>query len=50
MSRVRVRRSGILLHPSSLPGAHAIDDLGAGARGFVDWLATAGQQAWQVLP
>ena len=50
MSRVRVRRSGILLHPSSLPGAHGIGDLGAGARGFVDWLAAAGQQAWQVLP
>ena len=50
MSPPRLRRSGILLHPTSLPGAHGIGDLGAGARRFVDWLEAAGQQAWQVLP
>jgi 4-alpha-glucanotransferase len=50
MSLTRERRSGILLHPSSLPGAHGIGDFGAGARRFVDWLAAAGQRAWQVLP
>lgn len=44
------RRSGILLHPTSLPGAHGIGDFGAGAHRFVDWLADAGQRAWQVLP
>ena len=43
------RRSGILLHPTSLPGG-AIGSLGAAARGFVDWLADAGQSLWQVLP
>ena len=44
------RRSGVLLHPTSLPGPHGIGDLGPGAYHFVDWLATAGQSAWQVLP
>ena len=43
------RRSGILLHPTSLPG-DAIGDLGAQAYRFVDWLASAGQTLWQVLP
>jgi 4-alpha-glucanotransferase len=45
-----LRRSGVLLHPTSLPGPHGIGDLGPGAYHFVDWLATAGQRAWQVLP
>jgi 4-alpha-glucanotransferase len=40
------RSSGILLHPTSLPGGR----LGAAARRFVDWLAAAGQCWWQVLP
>jgi len=44
------RRSGILLHPTSLPGPHGIGDLGPGAVHFVDWLDAAGQSAWQVLP
>ena len=44
------RASGILLHPSSLPGAHGSGDLGAAAHHFVDWLVTAGQKLWQVLP
>jgi 4-alpha-glucanotransferase len=44
------RRSGILLHPSSLPGGHGIGDLGRGARDFADFLAAAGQGVWQVLP
>lgn len=43
------RLSGVLLHPSSLPGG-AIGDLGAGAWAFVDWLASAGQSFWQILP
>ena len=33
------RSSGILLHPTSLPGKYGIGDLGAGAYRFVDWLA-----------
>ena len=44
------RSSGILLHPTSLPGRYGIGDLGAEARNFVDFLAAAGQKLWQVLP
>jgi 4-alpha-glucanotransferase len=44
------RSSGILLHPTSLPGRYGIGDLGAEARRFVDFLASAGQTLWQVLP
>jgi 4-alpha-glucanotransferase len=44
------RRSGILLHPTSLPGRFGIGDLGPGARAFLDFLAAAGQRLWQVLP
>src|SRR5580704_1653926 len=44
------RSSGILLHPTSLPGRYGIGDLGAEARSFVDFLAAAGQTLWQVLP
>lgn len=45
-----VRRSGVLLHPTSLPGPHGCGDFGAEAYHFVDWLRTAGQALWQVLP
>ncbi len=44
------RSSGILLHPTSLPGPYGIGDLGRGAYAFVDWLEQAGQRLWQVLP
>ena len=44
------RRSGILLHPTSLPGRYGIGDLGDAAYEFVDFLAAAGQSYWQVLP
>ncbi|MFO7566523.1 MAG: 4-alpha-glucanotransferase [Enhygromyxa sp.] len=44
------RASGILLHPTSLPGPHGIGDLGPSAYHFVDWLVAAGQRLWQVLP
>jgi 4-alpha-glucanotransferase len=40
------RSSGILLHPTSLPGGR----LGDEAYRFVDWLAEAGQSWWQMLP
>jgi 4-alpha-glucanotransferase len=43
---VPARSSGVLLHPTSLPGGR----LGDEARRFVDWLAAAGQSWWQVLP
>ena len=44
------RQSGVLLHLSSLRGAHGIGDLGAEARRFVDFLAETHQRVWQVLP
>src|SRR5262245_11209980 len=44
------RCSGVLLHPTSLPGPHGSGDLGPDAYRFVDWLAEAGQRLWQILP
>jgi len=47
------RRSGVLLHPTSLisgEGDGARGALGAAARGFIDWLQQAGFSIWQVLP
>ena len=44
------RRSGVLLHPTSLPGPHGSGDFGPGAYHFMDWLHGAGQSLWQVLP
>lgn len=44
------RSSGVLLHPTSLPGPYGIGELGAQARYFLDWLAQAGQKYWQVMP
>jgi 4-alpha-glucanotransferase len=47
------RRSGVLLHPTSLisgDGAARRGALGAAARALVDWLHQAGFSLWQVLP
>lgn len=44
------RQSGILLHPTSLPGGHGIGDLGPQARSFLQFLSEAGQSLWQMLP
>src|SRR5829696_6681855 len=44
------RSSGILLHPTSLPGRFGVGDLGGEAYRFVDWLAAAGQTYWQLMP
>ncbi|MFP4007316.1 MAG: 4-alpha-glucanotransferase [Spirulinaceae cyanobacterium] len=44
------RTSGVLLHPTSLPGRYGIGDLGEQAYRFVDFLAESLQQIWQVLP
>jgi 4-alpha-glucanotransferase len=44
------RASGVLLHPTSLPGRFGIGDLGPTARQFVTFLRRAGQRLWQVLP
>lgn len=44
------RRSGVLLHPLSLPGAYGAGNFGASAYHFIDWLALAKQSLWQMLP
>jgi len=44
------RESGVLLHPTSLPGPEAIGTIGADARAFVHGLAEAKQSVWQILP
>src|SRR4029079_9350438 len=44
--RFNRRCSGLLLHPTSLPGG----DLGAEAYAFADYLAKSGQRWWQMLP
>ena len=44
------RSSGILLHITSLPAKHGIGTLGREAYAFADFLASAGQRYWQVLP
>ncbi|CAG0961667.1 partial 4-alpha-glucanotransferase, partial [Anaerolineae bacterium] len=44
------RASGVLLHPTSLPGRHGIGDLGEAAYIFIDFLVASKQSIWQVLP
>jgi 4-alpha-glucanotransferase len=44
------RASGVLLHPTSLPGPHGCGDFGQEAYNFVDWLVAGGQRLWQLLP
>lgn len=44
------RQSGLLLHPTSLPGPYGIGDIGPAARAFADDLVEMGQHVWQVLP
>lgn len=44
------RASGVLLHPTSLPGKYGIGDLGPEAFKFIDFLVGSGQTYWQVLP
>jgi 4-alpha-glucanotransferase len=45
-----MRTSGVLLHPTSLPGPHGNGDLGHEARVFADFLARSAQSWWQMLP
>src|SRR5580700_11432157 len=44
------RSTGILLHPISLPSRGGIGDFGPTAYEFIDFLASARQGLWQVLP
>ncbi len=50
MINLQQRSAGVLLHITSLPGPNGIGDFGPGAYQFVDWLASAGQRIWQLLP
>lgn len=47
---INTRKSGILLHITSLPSAYGIGDLGPCAYEFVDFLKQAGQALWQIVP
>lgn len=44
------RSSGILLHPTSLPGPYGIGDLGPNIYRWIDFLDRSGTALWQVLP
>ncbi len=44
------RSSGLLLHPTSLPGPYGIGDLGPAAYGWVEALVSVKQKWWQILP
>lgn len=44
------RKSGVLLHITSLPNTPGIGTLGKEAYKFADWLHEANQTYWQVLP
>jgi len=47
---LKERASGVLLHPTSLPGPFGIGDLGPACCRWIDDLAAAGQSWWQTLP
>jgi 4-alpha-glucanotransferase len=44
------RKSGILVHPTSLPGAYGMGEIGVQAIRLIDTLAEMKQSLWQVLP
>jgi len=44
------RSSGVILHPTSLPGPYGIGDLGVEAHRWVDLLSESGTSLWQILP
>lgn len=45
-----MRKSGILMHISSLPSEYGIGKMGKAAYDFVDFLAESGVKCWQILP
>jgi 4-alpha-glucanotransferase len=44
------RKSGLLMHISSLPGPDGIGTLGKSAKDWIDAMQAAGQTLWQILP
>ena len=45
-----MRRSGVLLHISSLPSPYGMGSFGQAAYDFIDFLHQAEQTYWQILP
>ena len=45
-----MRKSGILMHITSLPGPYGVGTMGKNAYAFLDFLHKSGQQSWQLLP
>ena len=45
-----MRSSGVLMHITSLPGPWGVGTMGRQAYSFVDFLKSAGQSCWQILP
>ena len=45
-----MRKSGILMHITSLPGPYGVGTMGKSAYAFLDFLHKSGQQSWQMLP
>lgn len=45
-----MRRSGVLMHLSSLPSPYGMGTMGKAAYEFVDFLQKSGQTCWQLLP
>ena len=45
-----MRKSGVLMHITSLPGSFGVGTMGESAFRFVDFLKQAGQHCWQILP
>ena len=45
-----MRKSGILMHITSLPGPYGVGTMGKEAYRFVDFLKKSGQRYWQLLP
>ena len=50
MNLASKHKSGILLHPTALPGPYGIGDIGPSAYKFIDDLHDMGQSLWQILP
>lgn len=46
----RQRRTGVLLHPTSLPGTLNTGDFGHQAYRFIEFLHSNGYKVWQMLP
>ena len=44
------RATGVLLHPTSLPGGQGIGTIGGAAHRFLDFLQAAGIRYWQICP